>query len=174
MGTMAFPFFGLLGYEWMKDYVVTFDYKNQVLTLEKSPKLGKPLLSVPFSQERHIPIITLTIQQKNYPLGIDCGANANVIYQPYASVVSPLLQEVMTEKVNGAEGSEQQSITGYLPEANIGSLVFKDMFMAMTENKINVDASKQLPIQGLLGTPFLQLYKTVIDFPQKTIAFYQH
>jgi hypothetical protein len=48
------------------------------------------------------------------------------------------------------------------------------MFMAMTENKINVDASHQLPIQGLLGTPFLQLYKTVINFPAKTIAFYKN
>jgi len=131
-------------------------------------------LSVPFSQERHIPIIPLTIQGKTYKLGIDCGANANVIYQPYSSAISPLLQNVTTENVGGAEGSTQQSITGYLPEAKLESLLFKDMFMAMTENKINVDASHQLPIQGLLGTPFLQLYKTTINFPAKTIAFYKN
>jgi hypothetical protein len=58
--------------------------------------------------------------------------------------------------------------------SQIRILTFKDMFMAMTENKINVDASHQLPIQGLLGTPFLQLYKTVINFPAKTIAFYNN
>ncbi|MDI9881371.1 aspartyl protease family protein [Flectobacillus longus] len=174
MEKSEFPFLGLLGYEWMKDYVVTFDYKNQLLTLEKSPKLTKALLSIPFSQERHIPIIPLTIHGKTYQLGIDCGANANVIYQPYSSAISPLLEEVMTENVGGAEGSTQKSITGYLPEAKLESLLFKDMFMAMTENKINVDASHQLPIQGLLGTPFLQLYKTVINFPTKTIAFYNN
>ena len=174
MEMTEFPFLGLLGYEWMKDYVVTFDYKNQILTLDKAPKLTKALLSVPFSQERHIPIIPLTIQGKTYKLGIDCGANANVIYQPYSSAISPLLQNVTTENVGGAEGSTQQSITGYLPEAKLESLLFKDMFMAMTENKINVDASHQLPIQGLLGTPFLQLYKTTINFPAKTIAFYKN
>lgn len=174
MQDLEFPFLGLIGYDLLKEYVVTFDYPNRLLTLEKNPNLSKPLLSIPFKQERHIPIITLIIQQKTYQLGIDCGANANVMYQPYASEISTLLTDVMKESVNGAEGNTQESITGYLPEAQINTLPFKDMFTALTENKIRMDASHQLPIQGLLGTPFLQLYKTVINFPAKTIAFYHN
>ncbi len=174
MEEMDFPFFGLIGYEVLKTYTMTLDYKHQVVTLEKEPTLKKSLLIIPFRQERHIPVISLTIQGKSYDFGLDCGANANVMYQPYASEISPFLTDVEKESVNGAEGSTQESLTGYLPKSQVDKLVFKDMLMALTENKIAFKAKHQLPIQGLLGSPFLQQYKTVINFPTKTIAFYHN
>ncbi|MDQ1090562.1 hypothetical protein [Siphonobacter sp. SORGH_AS_1065] len=39
---------------------------------------------------------------------------------------------------------------------------------------MHINAKQPLPIQRLLGTPFLIPYKTVINFPAKTIAFYKN
>lgn len=80
---LGIEFYGLIGYELIKDYNIIFDNENLKLVLinpaiyetYKNEKFSNAtLVSVPFDLKSHIPIITAQIGNKDYSFGIDCGA----------------------------------------------------------------------------------------------------
>lgn len=179
------PYFGLLGYGMFCDYQLTFDYPRQVLLLEKVDSLGKLKTSpmrkgtllgkAPMEMSRHIPVVTLDIKGKAYKMGLDCGANANVLQAQLRSQLGNSFDvEEEGVSINGVGASDERSTSGFVVGASLEGVKLDDMFTVLTSQPIGAGTGSQsLGVVGLLGTPFLNLHRTTLNFAERTISFYK-
>ncbi|GHE45937.1 aspartyl protease family protein [Sphingobacterium griseoflavum] len=176
--------FGLMGAGIYDDYQITFDYKNQELFLEKvgeegdltgfSFNHGAPKGKAALTLKRHIPIVDLEIAGKVVPLGIDCGANANLLKTEMANQIQSAIA-YLNEQVSiaGAGALPQSSQTANLKQAKVAGLLLQDMYTVFTDQAIGAGAGEHaLPIEGLLGAPFLNQYKVTLNYNKGEIVFY--
>lgn len=179
------PVFGLMGYGLLKGYQLTFDYDKQLLLLEKVDELGN-LTGASFTKgeviststmrmKRHIPIIDLMVEDRVYPMGIDCGANANVLKVETAEALDKHMDyEEEQVSIAGVGGSSKNNKVGFLMNSAVGDLALEDMYTAVTDQMIGGGTGENaLPIVGLLGTPFLIQYKMTLNFNKGEISFYK-
>lgn len=178
------PVFGLLGIGVLKNYQFTLDYGRQELLLEKLDERGEllaksiekgPLLAqYPLRLKRHIPIVDIAIGGKMYPMGIDCGANANVLKKTLETELKPYIDfEEGEVDIKGVNGTSQGNRIAFLTHAKVGELALQDMYTVITDQAIGGGTGHDaLPIEGLLGTPFLNQYKMTVNFHKNTISFY--
>lgn len=172
--------FGLLGLEAFKNYEVTFDYDGLEMSFRRVDKLGnyvkqhneeiKPLHQATVTMQRHIPILTLSINKKDYRFGIDCGAAINIIYPQYYEELKTQFEVVDTLKINGSD--RDKLVAGFLKEATCGPVEFKELFTGFGESHLLARGEDALKIDGLLGTPFLVNYITSINFRRGLVSFY--
>ncbi|WP_207534537.1 alpha/beta fold hydrolase [Desertivirga arenae] len=172
--------FGLLGLEAFKNYELTFDYDALQMTFRRVDKLGnyvkqpsqeiKPLHQAAVTMQRHIPIITLNINKKDYRFGIDCGAAINIIYPQFYDELKTQFEAVDTLKINGNEANKL--LAGFIKEAHCGPLQFKELYTGFGESHLLTKGENALKIDGLLGTPFLVNYITSINFRRGIVSFY--
>lgn len=88
---MVGPLFGLMGFGIFSGFQLSIDYDQQELLFERVDRAGhltgasfghgEPLATIPIRMRRHIPIVDINIDGKPYPMGIDCGANTNLLKQ---------------------------------------------------------------------------------------------
>lgn len=178
------PVFGLLGIGVLKNYQFTLDYGRQELLLEKLDERGEllaksiekgPLLAqYPLRLKRHIPIVDIAIGGKMYPMGIDCGANANVLKKTLETELKPYIDfEEGEVDIKGVNGTSQGNRIAFLTHAKVGELALQDMYTVITDQAIGGGTGHEaLPIEGLLGTPFLNQYKMTVNFHKNIISFY--
>ncbi|WP_426792273.1 aspartyl protease family protein [Sphingobacterium sp. WOUb80] len=178
------PIFGLLGIGLLKDYQFTLDYGRQELLLEKLDPQGEllaeaidkgPLLAqYPLRLKRHIPIVDIAVGNKVYPMGIDCGANANVLKKSLETELKSYIDYEEGEvDIKGVNGTSQGNRIAYVLGGKVGKLALQDMYTVITSQAIGGGTGNEaLPIDGLLGTPFLNQYKITLNFNKNTISFY--
>lgn len=178
------PIFGLLGIGVLKNYQFTLDYGRQELLLEKLDGRGEllakaidkgPLLAqYPLRLKRHIPIVDIAIGGKVYPMGIDCGANANVLKKALGTELKSYIDYEEGEvDIKGVNGISQGNRIAFLIHASVGELALQDMYTVITDHAIGGGTGRDaLPIEGLLGTPFLNQYKMTLNFQKNIISFY--
>jgi hypothetical protein len=178
------PIFGLLGIGVLKNYQFTLDYGRQQLLLEKLDDRGEllakaidkgPLLAqYPLRLKRHIPIVDIAFGGKVYPMGIDCGANANVMKKALETELKSYIDYEEGEvDIRGVNGTSQGNRLAFLTDGKVGNLALQDMYTVITEQAIGGgNGNDALPIEGLLGTPFLNQYKMTLNFNKNTISFY--
>ncbi|MEN5193523.1 pepsin/retropepsin-like aspartic protease family protein [Sphingobacterium faecium] len=178
------PIFGLMGYGVLADYQLTFDYAKRELLLERVDasgnlagagfEKGKLVSTCAMRMKRHIPIIDMILDDTPYPMGIDCGANANLLKASLAAELEPFIDyEDENVNITGVGGATQNNSSGFLKQARIGTLRLQDMFTVMTDQNIGGgEKHDALPIVGLLGTPFLNQQKTTLNFNKGEISFY--
>lgn len=179
------PIFGLMGYGILKGYEITFDYQNQEILLARVDSLGNArgasfdkgtlVGRQPLRMKRHIPIIDLAFAGKSYPMGIDCGANANVMKQHLTTTLKDFIEfEEGTVGIAGVGGTVENNRTAFVMQGKVGDVALQDMYTVFTDQAIGAgQGDNALPIEGLLGTPFLNQYRTTINFNKGEIAFYQ-
>lgn len=178
-------YFGLLGYGMFNDYQITFDYQQSRLLMERVDDAGH-LLSGPFnkgrlagqaniSMRRHIPVVSIAVNNKVYEMGIDCGANANVIRSSLKKEIgSSFDYEQEAVSINGVGASDETASSGFLMGAMLSEIPLQDMYSVFTNQAIGAGVGPQsLGVQGLLGTPFLNQYRTTLNFRTGKIMFYR-
>lgn len=178
------PVFGLMGFGVLKGYQITFDYRKQQLLLERVDENGK-LTGASFKKEnskgktsmrmkRHIPIVDIALGGKLYPMGIDCGANANVLQEELAMELASFIDyEEENVSIVGVGGVQQSNRVAFLMQAKLDSVALQDMYTVFTNQAIGgFKGADELPIVGLLGTPFLNQFKTTFNYEKGEITFY--
>ncbi|MEJ5146447.1 aspartyl protease family protein [Sphingobacterium sp. MYb388] len=178
------PLFGLMGFGIFSAFQLSIDYDKHELLLERVDraghlagltfKHGKPLATIPIKMRRHIPIIDLNIGGRSYPMGIDCGANTNLLKNEVVHELMPYLRfEGKTTSLLGVGNSQTKSEVAHLEEAHIDSLSLTPMSTVITEQAIGAGkGDQQLPMVGLLGTPFLKQFKMVFNFQKGNLYLY--
>lgn len=178
-------FFGLLGYAMFSDYQITFDYQAERLLLERvdtAGKLtgagiykGKLVAGAPLAMRRHIPVVSLRLGSRDYPMGIDCGANANVVQASLKGAIGKLFdQEEQGVSINGVGNANESASSCYLMGASVAGLPLQDMYTVLTRQPIGAGSGEHsLGVLGLLGAPFLNQYRTTLNFYARSISFYK-
>lgn len=176
---IGFEFYGLIGYEIIRDYDLIFDYEKKLLTLiapdhyetYKKTHLSKATLEVvPMQQRGHIPVVETKVGDNLLKLGIDCGAEVDLLDASLYDQMQQQLSNLGTEELKGAQKNVEVVSKGVLNSLSIGQKQFSStptLFKDITHLNSSLDAK----IDGLLGYPILSKQRTLISFRRNELVF---
>lgn len=176
---LDFEFHGLIGYEVVKDFDLLFDYDNHQLTLIapdhfeqfRTEELTKNRLSsVPFQMGDHIPIIEAKVGNEIVHLGIDTGAETNLLDDDLFASLGSHVRNVESDTLSGAGKQSKVVQSGDVKKLTIGQSVFKDASTFFSDIS-HLNEGYQLALDGLIGYPILSNQKTLISFRRKELTF---
>jgi len=176
---LGLEFYGLIGFDLIKDYDLIFDYEKHMLTLLKPNVFedyknenlkGNILQRVPFNLEGHIPVIEAKTGDKTLAFGIDSGAESNLISDHLFNALNKEIEHVKTDTLYGADNHPKKVKKGEIKRTEIGSKVFTDL-STMFSNITHLNEGYGLNIDGIIGYEVLSKQKTLISFEREEIIF---
>lgn len=172
-----YDIYGIIGFEMMKDYDIIFDYENRILTLinpdifneYKTEFFSKNDMEiVPFEFEQHIPVIKAKIDRKDLNLGVDCGAEINIIDENLFDTLKNATLDVVTDNVIWIDNTSKIVNRGKIKKMNIGNKTLSKLSTLFSDIS-HLKNSYNLNIDGLIGYPLLSKQKTLISFQRKNL-----
>ncbi|MCG8748678.1 retropepsin-like aspartic protease [Tenacibaculum finnmarkense] len=177
--SLDYKFYGLIGYDLIKEYDIMFDYRKKIITLinpdifddyKKHNLLNNSLETIPVKLNKHIPVVDVKINNKILKLGIDSGASSNLIDNDLFSNLKKEIRKIKTDKLEGADKHSQQVKKGKIKKVRIGNKLFKRVKTSFSDiSHLNRDPN--INIDGLIGYPILSKQRTLISFLRKEIIF---
>ena len=171
---------GLLGQSIFKRHEIVFDLVNQTIQLLPLDIKGQLLLphdkapayQIPFKMGGHIPNFEIQIGQLQLTMGLDSGAEFNVIDAKYANQLSPNMH-LRTEGYLTDGGHRRLAVLARLHGMQVDSLVCSPMMTVFgTMKSLNRSiAGKKL--DGFLGVEFLLQYRMSINFKKKILYVWE-
>lgn len=171
--------FGLIGYEFIKEYDVLFDYLEQKITLidpEYYPdyyknQLSKCQLKVNSIQmKKHIPVVEANINGITIKFGIDCGAESNLIDNDLFPKLKHGVKKMDSDELIGVANKTQKVKSGQLRKMVIGNKEFQNIYSVFSDMP-HLSEGYDIEIDGLLGFPILSRQKTLLSFARKELVF---
>lgn len=177
------PIAGLIGYKILKKYEVLFDFEQGELLLYNLNKKGRilgqcfecrraPTDSIDFKFVGHVPTIKTQFGEKKVYLGIDSGAEVNLIDEKWKSVISKQLKNEENKSLYGLDRKEMKASSAILKSFWIDCIVFREMQTVFAQNIASFKPDGYRSLDGLLGYEFLKQRKMAINFRQKKIYFW--
>jgi hypothetical protein len=168
-------FAGFIGFALFEDYQITFDYKRKLLTFlgtdfdgnVRNNKMedSSNYVQVPFSMKGHIPVFTATINNKNYTMGLDCGAGSNLLYAKYIPELEENISKLKTRSLKGVADNSSKIKAAKVDKTLVGGLAYEHMNYAFEDATLSqISEGYGLNIDGLLGYEFLKERKTVVNY----------
>lgn len=166
---------GLIGYNVLSQYAVTLDYRAGLVRLRQpcpAATNALVLMRVPFTLSGHLPVVALTVGGQTFQVGVDCGAQANLLDRQYQAGLARELRKISTARLSGADATARTVATARLPEVRLaGPLAFRKQATVFADlAHLNQNPSRA-PLQGLVGYPLLSQYRTTIDYVNKELIF---
>jgi hypothetical protein len=166
---------GLIGYNILNQYALTLDYRAGKVLLRQPDSATAPptvLLRVPFTLNGHLPVVTMTAGGQAFRVGVDCGAQANLIDQQYEAGLARVLRRTSTARLSGADAAARTVTTARLPEVRLaGPLPFRKQATVFADMAhLNQNPNREI-LQGLVGYPLLSQYRPTIDYVNKQLYF---
>ncbi|QKG58529.1 aspartyl protease family protein [Hymenobacter sp. BRD128] len=166
---------GLIGYNILNQYALTLDYRGGQVRLRKPDLAAAPpaaLMRVPFTLSGHLPVVALTVGGQTFQVGVDCGAQANLLDQQYQAGLARVLRRASTAQLSGADATARTVATARLPEVRLaGPLVFRKQATVFADMAHLNQNPNRAPLQGLVGYPLLSQYCPTIDYVNKELYF---
>lgn len=165
---------GLIGYDILKNAEVLFDYERRLILLTKSYKSSwhkdrKPKAVINFEMVNHLPIIKVKIGKKVLHLGLDCGAETNILEKKLLKKISKsLIVKTKKEKVIGLDKNEKNADVAWISETSIKKDVYSNMKYLFTDLSA-INDSDDIHIDGLLGAPFFQSAVFSINYEKRKL-----
>lgn len=168
----GFEFDGVIGYDFIKQFVVEIDYLDKVMNLYdprtyayKGREKAIPLL---FDGDRRIPfVMTKLVIDGRAPLvakvEVDTGADGTfVITSPFVKKHRLLDAMPNTTKDRGrGAGGEQQRVLGQVRAAHIGRFFMKEPPLALSTDKEETSAVDH---DGVVGGEIFRRFKVILDY----------
>jgi hypothetical protein len=172
-------FYGLIGYEIYRDYDLLFDYPKNELTFikpEATPNYlranfpAKKVSEVPLALNGHIASVQTKIKGRFYNLGIDCGAESNLLDLSYQEALMRELTEVTTDTLKGADTNAIAIQSGKLKKMRIGNRQFKDTQTSFSDIS-HLNEGYDIKLDGLIGYEILSRQLTLLSYANKRMIF---
>ena len=169
--------YGLIGYDFLSKYDVLYDYSKNVVVLikpdyfetyRKEKLAGHRIETVPLEWRGHIPIICIRIGDRNYNMGIDCGAAANLLDTSFFTEVKGFLKKISSQSLSGASKGKQEVTDALLKKFKIGTTAYKNTHLVFS-NIAHLNQEKEVNIEGLLGYEFLSKFPTLLSYERKEL-----
>lgn len=168
---------GLIGYDMLKDFEILIDYKNHIIRFLNPKKNdlhhhSRPICTVPFIIENHLPIIKVKVGKKKMYFGLDTGAEVNLIDLSIKDKINPsLLSPLKIEEIQGVDKVVHEVFATYLSSTEVKNLSFENMKFLFTDISHLRDNST-FQLDGLLGFPFFSQRKCSINYKKRKIYFW--
>ena len=130
--------------------------------------------TIPFDssyEDSGLPVVTLTNNNKEFNFLVDTGANQCVLNERHLEEIEHEVLEG-TGTMFGMEGNIQQ-VTYVKVELSKEDTVFKIPFQVINIDNAfgRVEKDYGITIHGVLGTQFLEKYKSKINFIERTLSY---
>jgi len=159
---------GLIGYELLKDFELLLDYNSNAIQLKtvgtSFRNTSTPLVSFPFSFENHLPVIEAIIGEKKLRLGLDTGAEINVLDKRLSAQIARVASDPKPYgKIYGVGEQQKPAQLVKVAVTRVQRAAYRQMNYVLTDfSRITNDGTTN--IDGILGFPFLSSCKFSIDF----------
>jgi hypothetical protein len=173
-------FHGLIGMAELEPYEVYLDYATQTLrlyqlkdngTLASREKLPRNQTQIKFDLNRHIAVLKAGVGKKKLQLGLDTGAQTNLLDDEFYSVYADVISEEQSDTLRGADLNEAAISTAVIPLTKIGKNEFPAMRYAFSDISA-MNTGYNLNLDGLLGYPFLSRQPVSINYRKQVIRLY--
>ncbi len=171
----GFEFDGVIGYDFIKQFVVEVDYQNKIMNLY-SPRSyhysGKGEVIPLLLAARRTPLVsTKIILEGRAPveakLEVDTGADGTFV------INSPLVKKQrLTEAIlktgqsnNNGAGGEQKLLIGRVKAVRLGRLAFDNPPVGLSQDTEGAGASKE--DDGIIGGEIFRRFKVILDYSRK-------
>ena len=177
---LGMEFCGLISKEELEPYETYIDYDAKKICLYLLDEEGNPLEpdrlpkakgGVKFELRAHIACLNAKVGNKKLTLGLDTGAQTNLLDDDYYGEFEKILQETKVDTLQGADLNMPVIQTGVISETKIGKLAFPDMRYAFYDIS-DLSHAYNLNIDGLLGYPFLSQRPVSINYRKQTLKLY--
>lgn len=166
------PVMGLIGYGVFKRYALTLDYRARRLVLAMPAARSTGATTFPLTMRAHLPVARFEIAGQSVLLGLDTGAQNDLLDQSYARRFERILPDRRKGRVLGAEGRPTPTLRGVVPEIRIGrSVRFHDQETVFSPVGAFAGKPGASRLDGLAGYPLLSRYRTTIDYVHRTVRF---
>ncbi|NML66126.1 hypothetical protein HHL22_13010 [Hymenobacter sp. RP-2-7] len=167
---------GIIGYDLLRDYALTLDYRAGRVLLQKPGAAGTAPgagVRVPFRLRGHLPVVTATIEGRPYQLGIDCGAQTNLLDPAAAAALARRLRHREQVTLRGADATGSVAGAAIVPRLTLagGQLTFRHQATTFADVSNLSRVPGSLALEGLLGYPLLSQYRTTIDYVNQQLLF---
>jgi len=172
--------YGLIGFEQIKDYDLLFNYGDQELVLidpnhfeifEEVYFSNVQKTSVPIIMEGHIPVVEISVSGKFLSMGLDCGAESNLIDENLYDDYSNNLVNISTDTLSGADRIRKKVIVGDVKQVQIGLKSFERMSTIFSDIS-HINEGYSIKIDGILGYPLFSEQPILLSFSRKKLIFY--
>ena len=162
---------GLIGYDLLKDYELFLDYEKRVMQLQPHrvniDEESVPLVRFPITFHEHLPVIEAEIAGQKLQLGLDTGAEINVLDQHISARIASAASDVVPYgKIYGVGNADVPSAQVRVSVTRIRRAAYREMNFVLTDLSGIMDRG-MTKIDGILGFPFLSSCKFSIDFRKK-------
>ncbi|GLR16973.1 hypothetical protein GCM10007940_15880 [Portibacter lacus] len=174
---------GLIGYDVIKDYEIMLNYRERYVTFSKLDDQGEMILKLPHTQEKidsfsftlgnFIPVIEVKIGDESKRMGIDTGAEYNVLDNKRNRNVLENFKVINRINISGADGKQKQALAGILYRLKL-SEKYKCASMATILTNMNyLNQIYGTNLDGILGHGFLAPWIFSINYKQKKIYLHK-
>ncbi|MGH1365863.1 MAG: hypothetical protein ACRBF0_20055 [Calditrichia bacterium] len=170
---------GLIGYEMFSSYDVFFNYADKELLLLE-PESSTAFLeshfpdaktsSQTFALGHHIPILDATIDEQVLKLGLDSGAESNLLSSSLFETVKESLDNIRTDELVGIGNNPSDVTKAAIKRLEMGGKIFEQTATVFSDISHIADGY-QLKLDGLVGYEILSKQKTLLSFKRKELTF---
>ncbi len=171
--------YGLIGFEIYKDYDLLFDYEGNTITLIRPEYMDTYIDSnfgnhkryeVPVEMSAHIATVNVKIGNTELKMGLDCGAEANLIQEKqYKSLKKHLKKRKKTNLV-GAENIETTVYSCKVLKMQLEEKQFQDV-KTVFSNINHLNEGYKINIDGLFGFEILSKQRTILSYQNTKLIF---
>jgi hypothetical protein len=166
---------GIIGYDLLRAYAMTLDYRaGRVLLQQPGPGVAPAAgVRVPFRLRGHLPVVAAIIEGRPYQLGLDCGAQTNLLDPAAAVALARRLRHRAQVTLRGADAAGSTAAAGTVPRLTLGAglLTFRHQATTFADISHLNRLPGPVPLEGLLGYPLLSEYRTTIDYVNQQVFF---
>lgn len=169
---------GLIGFDVLKNYELFFDYRSKKVQMFKAGDADfthslRPVKSIPFTLFGHVPVITAKIGGKRVRLGLDSGAEINLLDEKFFSGFdNSLLSDVEEGFLTGLDQNSRNVIAADIRSTVIKNDTLAEMRYVFTDLSL-LRQQFGAPVDGLLGFPFFKNQVISINYKKKRIYIWQ-
>lgn len=173
---------GLLGYSIFKKYEMVLDLLHLKIELIELDRKGNRLYDypeaptdiIPFKTKRHFPVIQAKVGGTNLSLGLDTGAECNVVALNYQMQLLKNSHDIHDVAVTSVEKRDGQNRIAQVKNWQFNGIHFYPMMTIFTDMSRVRKLTDGKALDGLLGVPFMVQFKMAINFKQKKLLLWDH
>ncbi len=167
---------GIIGYSVLKDLEIVFDFDYQELILTPIKNKRTPTMSdaqqslavFDLHLSGHIPFLVTQVGKKKFRMGIDSGAEVNILHQRANKKAKVDLNGARSIRVKSISRKQQTAKSGVLTNMSIDGYATGPLEMTVL-NILPLNESLTIDLDGLLGIPFLKKGKMAINYKRRKL-----
>lgn len=173
---------GLIGYDILKDFEIMIDYRRRILTFSKTDKFGNIMTTLPhtinkvdsflFKLGNHIPVITLKVQGKTKRMGIDTGAEYNLLNIRRSKNIMSNFKILKTIEIN-TTGKPVDALAGKLYRVALKEKYKCGGMSTVLINFRHLENIYNTKLDGILGYEFLAPWLFSINYKKQKLFLHK-